>query len=567
MRLFGQIAIFFVLVFWVCGAMALEVEVQGEGRADISDMSDFLTVQGQAQSEAIHNLVAIALQKVIGPEAMKDNKVQEKYENIVSQFNTYKIKQKDSPRKEGNQYVVTTVAVIDDAKFRELVSSMGIASNTATVRASAIMTIMDEFFTTPTDMQTDRPLREVTVYSHDVDTNYKEKETFADKKSAANSSSVKASDIGSNSVSASSKGSLSSKNEETGSFKAKSSESGGYSGKVSASEGGAFGASASAKETAKYDGKSSAEVKQKQKSSVNSKYDDRLAVNQKHDKRVDAKSAASNKSSVEYGHFVNASSNDHEFFTNVKEYQPRNTGPDKQNFTIKALQSAFQTYDIRVLDNDLFKSKYFGDKPITLEKLENSAELSRYVKAAHDDARADFFSIGSSIIVDRGKNENTGAFTCDGMVAIKVYSTGDGEAIASGTLTESGSGFSPDQCRAVVAEKIGSGLGTVISNKVQEYWKKRQMYGLEYIVILTGDLPRPVRSQFNAALGQVDGVTNVKQRKQVPGLVEYVITFNGTDELSELIFAKLDESSAAATFSNYDVMKDGNTVKFYSTVR
>jgi hypothetical protein len=42
-----------------------------------------------------------------------------------------------------------------------------------------------------------------------------------------------------------------------------------------------------------------------------------------------------------------------------------------------------------------------------------------------------------------------------------------------------------------------------------------------------------------------------------------VLSFNGTEELSELIFAKLDASSAAATFSNYDVMKDGNTVKFY----
>jgi hypothetical protein len=563
MRLLSQLAMFLIIGFWACGAVALEVEVQGEGRADIPEKGNLLEVQGKAQAEAVHKLVAMALQKVIGPDAMKDAKVQEKYADIVSQFNTYKIKQKDSPRKEGNQYIVTTVAIIDDAKFRELVSSMGIAYNTATVRSSAIMTIMDEFFTTPTDMQTDRPLREVTVYSRDIDTNYKEKETFSDKKSSASSSALKASDTGSNSVRASSSGSLSAKNEESGSLKAKSSASGSYSGKVSASEGGVLGASASAQESAKTSGKSSVDASHKQKSSVDAKYDDRLAVDQKHDKRVDASSASSKKSSVEYGHFVDASTSDHEFFTNIKEYQPRNAGPDKQNFTVKSLQSAFQTYDIRILDNDMFKSKHFGDQPVTLEKLENSAELSRYVKAARDEARADFFSIGSSIIVDRGKSENTGAFVCDGMVAIKVYSTGDGEAIASGTLTESGSGSSPDQCRAAVADKIGSGLGTVISNKVQEYWKKRQMYGLEYIILLTGDLPRPVRSQFNAALSQVEGVTNVKQRKQEPGLVEYVLSFNGTEELSELIFAKLDASSAAATFSNYDVMKDGNTVKFY----
>lgn len=563
MRLFSQIIMLFIIGIWASGAVALEMEVQGEGRADIPEKGNFVEVQAKAQSEAIKNLVAMALKKVIGPDAMEDPKVQEKYKDIVSQFNTYKVKQKDSPRKEDNQYVVTTVAVIDDAKFRELVSSMGIAYNTATVRSSAIMTIMDEFFTTPTDMQTDRPLREMTVYSRDIDANYKEKETFADHKTAKSFSALKASDAGSSSVRASSIGSLSGKNEESDSLKAKNSASGSYSGKASASEGGMFGASVNAKESVKASEKTSLDAKHKQKSSIDAKYDDRIAVDQKHDKRIDAKAASSKNSSVKYGHFVDASSSDHEFFTHIKEYQPHNVGPDRQNFTVKSMQSAFQIYDIRILDNDMFKSKYFGDEPITLEKLENSSKLSYYVKAARDEARADFFSIGSSIIVDRGRSENTGAFGCDGMVAVKVYSTGDGEAIASGTLTESASGSSPDQCRAAVAEKIGTGLGTVISNKVQEYWKKRQMYGSEYIVLLTGNLPRPVRNQFSATLNQVTGVTNVKQRKQEPGLVEYVLSFNGTDELSESIFAKLDVSAVAATFSDYDVIKDGNVVKFY----
>lgn len=563
MQILRQIFCVLMISLWPCLAIALEVEVQGEGRAIIPEKGDFLAVQGKAQSEAIRKIVAIALQKVIGPEAMKNAKVQEKYDDIVSQFNTYKIKRTDTPSKEGNEYVVTTVAVIDDAKFRELVSSMGIAFNTATVRSSAIMTILDEFFTTPTDMQTDRPLREVTVYSHDVDNNYKEKETFSDKKSQASSSSLKASDIGSSSVRASSSGSLSAKNEESGSLKAKSSESASYSGNASASEGGMFGASASASENAKYSGSASVDAKYKQKGSVDAKYDDRYAADQKHDKRVDANSASSKSSSVNYGKFVDASSSDHEFFTNIKEYQPRNTGPDKQNFTLKSLQSAYQTYDIRILDSDMFKSKYFGDKPITIEKLENSAELSKYAKAARDDANADFFSIGNSIIVDRGKNENTGTFVCDGMVTVKVYSTGDSEVIASGVLTESGSGASPDQCRASVADKVGIGLGTVISSKIQEYWKKRQMYGSEYVVLLTGDLPRQTRSQFLNALKGVEGVVVAGDPELTSSGYKYKVTFSGNGTLSELIFAQLDVSAASATFANYDVKKEGTTLKFY----
>lgn len=550
MLLLGRLIVFVLVCFWTAGAFALEVEVQGEGRVAIPEKGDFLAIQAKAQSEAIRKVVAMALQKVIGPEAMKNAKVQEKYDDIVSQFNTYKIKKTDTPGKEGNEYVVTTVAVIDDSKFRELVSSMGIAFNTATVRSSAIMTILDEFFTTPTDMQTDRPLREVTVYSRDSDTSYKEKETFSDKKSQASSSSLKASDIGSSSVRASSSGSLSAKNEESASAKAKASEKGGYVGSD-----GAGGYSSSA----------SAEANYKQKSSVDAKYDDRLAVDQQHDKRIDKSSASSKSSAVNYGHFVDASSSDHEFFTNIKEYQPRNTGPDKQNFTLKSLQSAYQTYDIRVLDSDMFKSKYFGDKPITIEKLENSAELSKYAKAARDEANADFFSIGNSIIVDRGKNENTGTFVCDGMVTVKVYSTGDSEAIASGVLTESGSGASPDQCRAAVADKVGVGLGTVISSKIQEYWKKRQMYGSEYVVLLTGDLPRQTRSQFLNALKGVEGVVVAGDPEQTSSGYKYKVTFNGSGTLSELIFAQLDASAASSTFASYDVKKEGTTLKFYPT--
>lgn len=36
---------------------------------------------------------------------------------------------------------------------------------------------------------------------------------------------------------------------------------------------------------------------------------------------------------------------------------------------------------------------------------------------------------------------------------------------------------------------------------------------------------------------------------------------NGAEELSELIFAKLDESTAAQAFSACDVAKDGNLIE------
>ena len=530
------------LIFPIRAALAVELEVQGEGRAEISQ--NLMEVQTIAKKNAVKQAVSMAVRKVIGSEAMDNPKIKLKFDDIVSQFNVYKVKQSETSRKEGSQYVTTITAILDDVKFRQTLSDMGAAINTTTVRSSAILTLMDEFFTTPSDLANPAPLREVTVYKYDHDTNSSEKDTLATKSSLAKSSAQAASDIGSVDLKASSKGSLSASNKESASQS--NSSSAGITG---------F-ASGSVKASGEYSNKGS----------VDAKNDDRLAVDAKYDKRSTASSASAQKSSLDYGHFASASDSEHEFFTNIKEYQPKNGIPDRQNFTLKALQSSYQTYDIKILDNDRFRSKFFKDQSITIDKMENSKELDNYVKFAREEARADFFSIGSAIIVDRGADLNTGKMVCDGMVAIKVYSTADGEVIASGALTESASGNSNDQCRTTVADKIGVALGNIVSNKIQEYWKKRQMYGREYTVLLTGDIPRAIRSQFTAALSKVAGVTNVVQRKAEPGLTEYVLSYNGESALGDAILDNVaTNSSIAATFNNYDAVVDGTFVKLYPT--
>ncbi len=375
-------------------------------------------------------------------------KVQQKFEEVLSQINVFKVKQNDTARKEGNIYIVNTVLIFDETKFRQLLSDMGIALGTTVVRSSAIITLMDEFFTTPSDLQTSAPLTEITVYKSDRDAKYKEGEALSTKNIKSKAVSAQEQGVGS----------------------------------------------------------------------------------------VDA--ASLKKNTLKYGSFVNASDNEHEFFTNIKVYQPKNNIPDKQNFTIKALQSAYQTYDIRILDNDLFRSKYFNDRAITIDKLENSADLAKYIKFSRDEAKADFFSVGSSIIVERGKDPSIDKFVCDGMVALKVYLTLDSEAIASGALTESASGNSPDQCRANVAKKIGENLGFVISNKIQDYWKKRQMYGMEYVVILTCNFPPMARIQFTNTIKNTQGVTNVKPRTAEPGKYEFILSYNGNDPLADALFAQ-----------------------------
>ena len=97
---------------------AVEIEVQGEGRAEISE--NFTEVQTISKNGAVRLAVTMAVRKVIGPEAMDNPKIQQKFDDIVSQFNVYKIKQSEmsmvnyiGPVFFAKQcYVVTVVAIL-----------------------------------------------------------------------------------------------------------------------------------------------------------------------------------------------------------------------------------------------------------------------------------------------------------------------------------------------------------------------------------------------------------------------------------------------------------------------
>jgi len=84
---------------------AVEIEVQGEGRADISE--NFIEVQNIARKSAVKQVVTMAVRKVLGSDAMENPKIQQKFDDIVSQFNVYKVKQSDNSRREGSQYITT----------------------------------------------------------------------------------------------------------------------------------------------------------------------------------------------------------------------------------------------------------------------------------------------------------------------------------------------------------------------------------------------------------------------------------------------------------------------------
>ena len=421
----------------------------------------------EAQDNALKNAINILIDRTLGAGASKKPEVAEKFEDILSQSGTYIVDQKYTGELDDNNYVAKVSLTVDETEFRTLISDMGIAINTQTVRAHSIMLVLDEFFARPSDLNNNIVTKEVTTYKYDRDTKETDKEAL--------------------------------------------------------------------------------------KAASSSKY---AAANSY------AKAGASSKSGVSYGHFYDYKDKESAFFQNIKEYDVASPKAQNLNYTQTALQDAFTVYDIRALDNDVFKSKYFKGKAITSDRLSNSAELANYVEAARKDAKADFFAIGVSYIVDTGKNPHTGMNTCDGNVFVKVYSTTDSEVIASGSFTETASGNSADQARTAVAQKIGNELGEVLSKRIQDYWKKRMMYGSEYIVQVRGNFIPAERIMIRQAIERTNGVKNVVQRAADSTNIEYTVNYSGQNSVGDEIYMNLYNSSLSGKIKNYDYKIKGNQIIF-----
>jgi hypothetical protein len=239
-------------------------------------------------------------------------------------------------------------------------------------------------------------------------------------------------------------------------------------------------------------------------------------------------------------------------------YQPRNVAPEKVSQTYAAFVGQLQDYDLRVLDNELFRAQFLKDKPLTLEQLQASGELARYVAAAKAEANADFFMVGTAIIVDAGRNVNTGETECTGVVTVRTYSTTTGESVASETFSEASCGRNVDECSGNLARKLGSVGGPVLGAKLHEYWKRRSTYGRELTLTLKGkSLPLMVRAAFGRAVKAVPGVEHDVQRACGDTLCQVVVTYKGSEPIEQALANAL---SANTAFAALDARTDGPNV-------
>lgn len=505
-------------------ASAKDFEVNGRGSVPIASGNP-QTVKALSFAAAKQNALLSGINRVNGPDSARDSRIADKLKAILDQVGDERFLNRHS-QAVGDNYETSLTLSMDDKEFKTLLLDSGIAANATTARSFSILAVMDEFFTTPTDLKA--PLEELEEFSHEKGKSFKDKSIAAksDKQASASSSSSASSVDARASSSGKASGSYDSKFDASGRASMAAGARDGYG---SASIAGSSSGSVSARDKGEFSGehKSAGSYKEANASTQAS---------------ASASSAASLSAK-------NVASEDHDnvHYKKLIRYQPQNRGPEKTSLTYNAFKGQMQDYDLKVLDNDLFRSKYFKNKPITIEQMQQSEELAKYVAFARTDAKADFFMVGSSIIIDSGKNAATGDFVCTGVMTVKTYSTASGEDIASETTSETAAGINPNDCAAAVAKKMAATGGPVVSARVQEYWKRRNAYGREFVVTLQGSaLPDSATRGLSKAIKAIDGVEKTTLRSQTDNEYQLVVVYKG-ESFKDALDDKLDTNPA---FSN-----------------
>ena len=515
----------------VPAAHALDIEARGVGTAKITD--DLNSVRTLALRQAKRNAVLAALDKVVGAGTSKNPEVQAKLDDLVVQVGEESF-YGATPSSADGQYQVGITLRMDDKALRSEISDLGLALNTTTTRSQPILVMMDEFFTTPTNLRA--PLEELIEFRHEEGSHYNEKESASNSQKSAYAASRDASYASKEQAAFAVKGSSANQVSAARDTQVAGAARDGYGGQ----------AAVAGSDSARYNA-----------ASANS-HQAAGAASRQVAAASSTKVAAASSSQSAYAHSVNAGEHNNTYFKKLVKYQPQNTGPDKKNYTYNELKGQLSDLDIKVMDNAIFKSKYFGNRAITLDALENGAELAKYVDFARQEATADYLMIGSSVIYDVGIDKNSGQPTCTGVASTKTFSTKTGEDIGSATQSEAAIGISSDDCRAKLAVKLAGSLGNQVGKRIQEFTKKRTMYGAEYVVRLTGgNLSLMSRTAFSQALKNVPGLDKATQRQAGAGMVEVVATYRGSDPLDQAVAMALGSNPQ---FASLDSMVDGNVI-------
>ncbi len=486
----------------LCGSLAFaDTEANGKGEAGASEPDAVAIAEDKALHKAVENLVEL----IMGPEALQQDSITSKMDDIVEQVDVFKKKGEPKVSEKQGKVIVNYKLVVDDEKFRKVLKNKGISlSTTTSLKQARIMVVMDEVFTIPTDQN--KPLEVTKKSFKDKSKSYDERENLDVKQKERDMASSD------------------SRTQLDASSKSRSAGVVGYD-NYYGSGGAAYASNNSA--SVGYKNSQSAQV------------------------------ASSKDNSLNYGKSVNARANDIETTEETVKYQQRNTAADTDvSAAMLNMKDSLGKYLVTTVNSDSVVGDFFGNKFDT--SMLKGSNLGRFLeKAQKSTEKADFIAIGRTTIRDKGIQENN-MYLCEGDSKVQIYSLPEKTDLGSRSIPAKKVGMTPDECRSKLSGELGTLLGVEMGQTIQEKFKDKAQEGGVYTVQLVGDYDQSSVYEF---IDIVEKAANVKDLNNEGGAIpSYRVTFKGGD-LGRVIFKEL---RGAETFKGITIAQDqgSTTIKF-----
>lgn len=484
--------------------------VMGEGRTAIG-AGDASAIRNAAKQEALRDAVIKAIKDATALDA-SDSSYAAIVNEVAKQLRDVRVREEV---REGADFVTRIEANVDRRQIKNAIR--GTDLDKLNDRSFSILMLVDEFVTSTRDLKL--PLRELTEYSYDAGSSYKDATRAASANSSsrqsavAASSSVKAAQASSTQVAGASKSAVAVQD---------------YSGAGAATASNSYGGKSS--NAATYSAKDS----------------------------MAASSSAKSASASVYQANVSAKSHEKESYRKLVEYQDTSK-PTPNSVFLASFSGNLRDYDLRLLDSSITRSKFFGDRKITLSSLSNSAEMATFAEFARK-SKADFLMVGSSTVVGGEVNPATGMQTCSVTAELKVFATAGSEQISSAAQSTEAAGRNIEDCAAKASTKIANMLAPEFANRTLSYWADRAARGRQYTVEFKGPgLSLPLRMAFSKALQQIPGATDVETKESSDALISATVTLKGKVDAMEQVYGAVSSQPAFAS-RTLDGTTEGETV-------
>lgn len=472
--------------------------VIGEGRAPMG-AGNAANIRGAAKQEAVRDAVLKAIKDATALDASE-----ERFAPIVAevakQMRDIRVTSEEAV---GSEFITRVAVNVDRKQIKNAIR--GTELDKLNDRSFGILMLVDEFVTSSRDLNL--PLEELVEMKYDAGSSFKDKSVKAASSSASANSAV------------------------------------GYSASVNAAT--ASSTKVDAKSQAAIDARSGdASLSGSAKSSLNASNSNAASLQA----RQNYAAASNSKSASAFVDAKNVAASSHETasYKKLVKYQD-SSKPTSHPLFLNEFSGNLRDYDLRLLDSMNARSKYFGDKPINLALLSNSAEMAKFSEFARTKANADFLMVGSATVVAGERNPATGELSCVVSAEVKTFATAGGEMIASMSENTQAAGANIEACNAIATKKVARMMAPAFASRTLGYWADRAARGRQYTVEFKGtNLALPLRMAFSKALQQVDGASAVEKKSDGPDGVLATLTLKGKGDPMEQIYAAVTSQPAFA---------------------